>query len=427
MGTSKYEVSRAEGGPALLTAELPDAGSVAVGVWFATGSRHETAAENGAAHFVEHLVFKGTRKRTAAKISQAVEGVGGYLNAFTEEEHTCYYARAGGRHAATLVDVLMDMALQPLLSPGDIRKEREVIKEEIAMYDDQPAEKVRELLNAAQFPDHPLGRPVAGTADALDGIGRARLMRRLGRDYTVGSMAVVAAGCLSHEELKRLVAPWRSKFRPGPHPPSEPAPGPHGEPRFAFLKRKSEQTHLELGFRSASRHSPKRFAVRLLNVLFGENMSSRLFQVVREEHGLAYHIQSSATYWSDCGDLAVSAGVDHRHTLKTIRLILHEAARLVKRPPSAKELARARDYAIGQFELSLENTEHQMTHLGENWIALGRLAKPCDAKDALNRVTPAEICEAAAETFQPGRLTVAMVGPAEPPKSEILRLAGQLG
>ncbi|MEY2787371.1 MAG: hypothetical protein RLZZ34_514, partial [Verrucomicrobiota bacterium] len=207
-----YGLSELPGGLRVVTATMPHLASVAVGLWVNTGGRHESARENGAAHFIEHMLFKGTRRRSAARISQDVEGIGGYLNAFTDEEHTCFYSRAVASRLPELLDVLFDMFLDSRFAPTEIAKERDVILEEQAMYRDQPAELVHDLLNQAQFPRHPLGRPVIGSARSVRGLQRKDLLGFLERRYVTGSTVIAAAGNLSHEALVKQVQPWLRRF-----------------------------------------------------------------------------------------------------------------------------------------------------------------------------------------------------------------------
>jgi predicted Zn-dependent peptidase len=353
-------MTRLDNGLTLLSVSLPHSASVAVGLWVGVGGRHESAAQNGIAHFIEHLLFKGTARRTAAQISQSVEGVGGYLNAFTDEEHTCFFARAGASRMPDLVEVLLDMLLHSRLDPREIARERDVIREEIAMYRDQPAERVHDLLNALQFPRHPLGRPVVGTGASLAGLRRDDFLRYLASHYVTGATVIAAAGAVDHDALVRRVRRHGRHFRQGPRPSCEPAPAPGRASRFRAVAMSAEQANMSLGIRTCSRHDPRRHAVRLLSVLLGENMSSRLFQVVREEHGLTYNIASSTSFWDDCGDLVISAGLDPEDLPKTLRLIRTELRRLIAKAPDPTEFRRARDYVLGQHELLLEGTEHQM-------------------------------------------------------------------
>lgn len=412
-------------GLAVVSATQPYRASVALGIWVGTGGRHEPEPLNGISHFIEHLLFKGTRQRNAAQISQAVEGIGGYLNAFTDEEHTCFYARAQAHHLATLLEVLSDMFTHSTLAPAEIAKEREVIKEEVAMYLDQPAEHVADLLNVAQFPGHPLGRPVLGTAQSLDRMDRAAFQAYLRRSYTTGATVIAAAGAVDHAELLALVRKHCRAFRPGPRVPYQPVIRQPTEPSLIHRRRRVEQTALCLGIRTCSRHDERRFALRLLNAILGENMSSRLFQVVRETHGLTYNIQSSLSFWDDCGDCVISAGLDDQHVRRTIRLVLLELQRLRDRAPNAAELRRARDFVIGQMELQLESTENQMMTLGELWLGHGRLTSPGETRDRLSAVTATEIRGVAHAFFKPQHLTLASVSP-RPRPVELLRLLSRL-
>jgi predicted Zn-dependent peptidase len=406
-----YGFSELPGGLRVVTASMPHLASVSVGIWVGTGGRHETARENGAAHFIEHMLFKGTRRRSAARISQDVEGIGGYLNAFTDEEHTCFYSRAVAARLPELLDVLFDMFLESRFAPGEIAKERDVILEEQAMYRDQPAELVHDLLNQVQFPGHPLGRPVIGSARSVRGLRRNDLLGFLDRQYLSGSTVIAAAGRLTHASLVAEVEQAARRFRLGRPNPVEPAPSPPDKPRWLLHTKKTEQTHIALGFRTASRQDERRFALRLLNVLLGENMSSRLFQTIREEHGLAYNIQSTGTAWGDCGDLVISAGLEDAQLEKTLKLILKEVRRMTEKLPGKTELSRARDYALGQADLSLEGSEQMMMWLGEQVLGFGRVIPPEETRAKIAAVQPSDIRRVARDFLTPSRLSLALVSP----------------
>lgn len=390
---------------------MPHMASVSVGIWVGVGGRHEPAALSGISHFIEHLLFKGTKRRTAAQISQAVEGIGGYLNAFTDEEHTCFYARARADRLPELLDVLLDMFLGSVFAPKEIRRERDVILEEMAMYRDQPTELVQDLLNEAQFPGHPLGRPVIGTEATLKKLNRERFLSYLATHYVTGSTVIAAAGNVEHAQLVKLVSERQKQFRAGPRPGYAPAVVAGTQPGFKAVTKTVEQTNVSLGIHTCSRHDERRFALRLLNVILGENMSSRLFQVIREEHGLTYNIHSGLTFWDDCGDLVISAGLDTDELEKTLRLVGRELRRLRERGPTRAEFARARDYVLGLLDLQLEGTEPHMMLLGEQWLGYGRLTPPAETKDRLAAVKPAEVCRAARDFFRPERMNVALVSP----------------
>jgi predicted Zn-dependent peptidase len=385
--------------------------SVSVGLCVGVGSRYESARLNGVCHFIEHLLFKGTRKRSAKEISQAVEGIGGYLNAFTSEEMTCFHARACHDRFDELLDVLLDMLLDSRFDPVEIGKEREVIKEEMAMYLDEPQHHVQELLNATLWPDQPLGRPITGTEQTLDAMTRAHLLGYLRDNYVPANTLIVAAGRLKHRQVVRAVASYAPRFHAAARPPCTPARSDQRAPKICLFTKKTEQTQIALGIRTCSRQDERRYALRLLNVILGENMSSRLFQVVREDHGLAYSIYSTPSFFGDAGDLVISAGLDTDNLTKTLQLILRELRRIREAAPSAAELRRARDYVIGQIDLSLESTDNQMNWLGEQLLGYGRIFRPGEVKRRLREVTAGEIRAVARDFFRPDRLNLALVSP----------------
>ena len=349
--------------------------------------------------------------RSAKEISQAVEGLGGYLNAFTSEELTCFHARAHADHFDDLFDVLLDMLLRSEFAPRDVAKERDVIKEEVAQYRDQPQQYVHELLNATLWPNQPLGRPITGTEKNLDALGRANLLAWMRGNYLAGNTLLVAAGNVKHRQVVRAMARGAKFFRAGS--PAKFAPAVIGQsvPRVKLCARKTEQAQLAIGIRTCSRHDGRRFALRLLNAMLGENMSSRLFQVVCEDRGLAYSIYSALSFWDDCGDLVIAAGLDTGNIEKTVRLVVRELRRLADFPPSATELRRARDYAIGQMELSLESADSQMNFVGEQLLGYGRVSSPAEIKRRIAAVRAAEIHAVAKEFFRPERLNLALVSP----------------
>jgi predicted Zn-dependent peptidase len=404
-----YKLTRLTNGLTIATAEMPHMTSVSVGLWVGVGSRYESAELNGICHFIEHLLFKGTKKRTAKEISEAVEGIGGYLNAFTSEEATCFHARASHDHFDDLLDVLMDMLHNSRFNPVEIAKERQVIKEEIAMYLDEPHHLVQELLNATIWPGHPLGRPITGTSQTLDGLDRNRLLDYLRSNYIASRTVLVATGKIKHHKVIKAASRYARHFQNGSAPKSAAALDGQDGPRLKLFTKDTEQTQLALGIRTCSRHDARRYALRLLNTILGENMSSRLFQIIREDRGLAYSIYSTPSFFEDTGDLVISAGLDTDNLQKTLRLILRELRRLAEKPPSVAELRRARDYVLGQINLGQESTENQMNWIGEQLISYGRIFSPNEVKRRLHQVTPAEIRMAARDFFRPERFNLALV------------------
>jgi predicted Zn-dependent peptidase len=404
-------VTQLENGLRIATAEMPHMASVSLGIWIGAGSRYEHDKLNGVCHFIEHLLFKGTRKRSAKEISEAVEGIGGYLNAFTSEETTCFHARACSDRFEDLLDVLVDMLLNSKFSPPDITKEREVIKEEIAMYLDEPQHQVQELLNSVLWPQQPLGRPITGTPETLDAMRRKDLVTFLRTHYNSSCTVIAAAGKVKHRQVLRAVRRYEAGFPPGARISFAPVRVDQREPRVLLFTKDTEQTQLALGFRTWSRHDDRRYALRLLNAILGENMSSRLFQVVREDRGLAYNIYSSPSFFDDTGDLVISAGLDTDNLPKTVRLIMRELRRLTDAPPTLAELRRACDYVIGQIELGQENAENQMNWIGEQLLGYGRIHFPSEIKRRLSRVTGAEIRSIARGIFQAQHFNLALVSP----------------
>jgi len=394
-----------------MTAEMPHMASASIGIWVGVGGRYEPAHLCGVSHFIEHLLFKGTRRRTAKKISQDIEGVGGYLNGFTTEESTCFYAKARHDRFHDLLDVLMDMFLNSTFDPVEIDKERNVIKEELAMYLDQPQHHVQELLNETLWPDHPLGRSLTGTNETLDAMKRADILRYLRQTYVSNRAVVAAAGNLRHDQFLKSVRRFARGFPQGDRPRFAPATQVQTAPRVRLFTKSVEQTQIALGIRTCSRHDERRFALRLLSTILGENMSSRLWQILREDRGLAYSIGSSIGCFDDVGTLTVSAGLDTEKVGEALRLIMREMKRLAATTVAAAEFRRARDYVIGQIDLSLENTENQMMWLAEQFLGYGKILSPAEIKQRLLAVTANQVRAVARDFFLPERFCLALVSP----------------
>jgi predicted Zn-dependent peptidase len=408
-----YTISKLPCGVRVATAEMPQMESVTIGLWVGIGGRYEPKRTSGISHFIEHLLFKGTKRRSAKQISQTVEGIGGYLNAFTGEETTCYYAKASHRYLDTLLDVLGDMYLHAKFAATDIDKERQVIKEELLMYRDQPDHYVHELLTEVLWPNQPLGRSLTGTPESLDAIVRPTLLDFKRGNYIAANTVVAVAGHCRHHDIVARVEHMLPLGRNGRTPHFEPAHDGQRAPRLRFLSKNVEQTHLAIGVRGYSRKDSRRFPMKLLSVLLGENMSSRLFQTIREQHGLAYSIQSSTSYFADTGAFVISAGLDTKRLPKALRLVLRELKRIAKRPPSTDELRRAKDYSIGQMRLGLESTSNQMMWMGEHLLAYGFIHTPEEIERKIEGVTSEQIQSVAGEMFRDNRLNVAVITPSK--------------
>ncbi len=406
-----FTQERLNQGAQLAVAEMPHVESVSVGMWLAVGGRHEAKRQNGIFHFLEHMLFKGTTKRNAREISEEVEGVGGYLNAFTAEEMTCYYARASASHLASVVDVLSDMLLRATFPAAEIERERGVIQEEIRMYEDQPSQVAQDLATALLWPNNPLGRPLAGTNNNIQRMRRRDLLHYRSKFYHSGNLCITVAGKTDLVEVKELLRPLLRHFPVGTRAPFLPVSRRQTQPRFQVVRKPIEQTQFVVGLRGVSRHDPRRSAFRLMSVLLGENMSSRLFQTVREKHGLAYSISTGASYYEETGSFFINAGVENSKTVQALRLTLQTIRKLSTRAPSAKELRRAKEYTYGQIHLGLESPDSQMMWLGEGLIGHNRVLNPDKLIQQIEAVTPEEVRAAAALLVHNERLNIAVVSP----------------
>jgi predicted Zn-dependent peptidase len=406
-----YRLTTLDNGLIVASATMNHMASVSLGFWVGVGGRYEPAELCGVSHFIEHLLFKGTHKRSAKQISQDVEGMGGDLNAFTSEENTCFFSKARHDRFDELLNVMMDMFLNSRFDPVEITKERHVIKEELAMYQDQPQQRVQELLNELQWPNHPLGRSLTGSVQTLDAMQRRHILGFQKKHYVAGNTLITLAGRLQHDSVIKAISKFARHFALGRRSCFAPAPIDQEAARVRLLTKTTEQTQLALGIRTCSRHDERRFALRLLNTVLGENMSSRLFQVVREDRGLAYSIGSSLGFFDDVGTLSISAGLDTEKLPAALKLIARELVRLTTTSLTRAELRRARDYLFGQIDLGLESTTNQMMWMGEQILGYGKIIPAERIKDRLAEVGPAQIRAAAREYFRPDRLSLALVSP----------------
>ena len=303
------------------------------------------------------------------------------------------------------------MFLNSVYDSREIAKERNVILEELAMYLDQPHQHVQELLNETLWPDHPLGRSLTGTEQTIRGLSRAEMMAYQKANYASSAMLVVAAGNIRHSRVLKAVEAQVRRFPQGRRPNFEPYDRPQEKPRVAHVTKETAQLQLALGIRTCSRHDERRYALRVLNTILGDNMSSRLFQVLREEHGLAYSIHSSLGLFDDVGALVISAGLEPDKLRQGLKLVMRELKRCTEKPPTTAELRRARDYLVGQLDLGLEGTESQMNWVGEQLLGYGRIILPSEAKQRIVEVKPAQVRAAARDFFRPERMSLAIVSP----------------
>jgi len=403
--------STLDNGIRVATAAMPQVGSVAIGVWVGVGGRYEPKGLSGMSHFIEHLLFKGTKTRSALDISQAIEGRGGYFNAFTQEESTCYYARVAFPHLADVFDILAEMYLRPRFQRGDIDKERGVIIEEIMMYRDRPQSLVEDMLQEMLWSNHALGRALIGTPETIRDVSRRQILTFKESRYVPRNTVISFAGQLEHEACVQRVARALGRLQRRRKPAFSRVTRKTRQQRLSITDKNVEQSHVALGVRLFGRHDRRRYALKILSVLLGENMSSRLFQIVREEHGLAYSVHSNIQLFEETGVLAIQAGLDQQRTDKALSLIVNELVKLKKRRVAQSELRRAKDYITGQLRLSLEGTSSQMMWIGENLIAYGRFIQPETVIARLERVTAEDVQRVAEDVLRANRVSVAMIVP----------------
>lgn len=406
-----YEKSTLTNGIRLVTHRMKQRHSVALGFWVGVGGRHENERNKGVAHFIEHILFKGSANYSCEQIKEQIEGVGGALNAFTSEEQTCYYAKIPRQHFAKTFDVLADMVFFPKITPRDVKKEGGVILEEIKMYHDLPQYQVMELLEGLMWPQHPLGMGLAGTPETVGGLTGKDLRRFFQENYNPSNIVIAACGDFEHDVLLRAAKRKLGGVASGPASTYVPADTRQDQPRLKFYRKATEQMHVALGTLAYHEDHPDRYAASLLNVILGGNMSSRLFVEVREKRGLAYSIHSSMKCLHDTGQFLVRAGVDNGKVVKALELVIKELSRVALGGVSASEFRRARDYLLGQFQIGLEDTMDHMLWIGEDMVALNRTKSLAEVVKAFEQVTPADVKKVARDLFQARLFNLAVVGP----------------
>jgi predicted Zn-dependent peptidase len=403
------ETATLPNGLVVITEPMEHVHSVSVGIWLRSGSRREPAELNGISHFIEHMLFKGTHRRTAEDIAREVDSVGGMLDAFTAKEMVCFNTRVLDEHLPKAFDVLADMVLDPKFDPTDIEREQSVILEEIRMTQDNPEDLVHELFTQNFWSSHALGKPILGTPETVSAFDRQTLESAFRKWYAPNNVVITAAGHLSHEQLVELIGQRFSKLPPAEDgaPDPKPQPSPHITLR---TKNELEQVHICIGVPATAMTDARRFAVSVLNNVLGGGMSSRLFQNIRERQGLAYAIFSELNSYRDTGMLSVYAGTSLDTAAQVVASILDEFRKLRDVPLEAEELRRAKDHLKGATLLALEGTGQRMNSLARYHVYFNRHFTAKDLIALLERVTPEDVQELAREFFQPERIAASVVG-----------------
>ena len=382
--------------------------SISIGVWLARGSRHETAEQGGIAHFIEHMLFKGTATRSAEDIAQAIDSIGGQLDAFTAKEYASYYIKVLDEHLPVALDVLSDIVLNPAFSPDDIEREKKVVVEEIKMVEDTPDDLVHELFTQGFWENHPLGRPILGTRESVESFTAKTLTEYFKNAYTPRNLIVSAVGNLEHERVRDLVAEKFGSLRVEGEVFVEDSPT--VVPKIQVRNKELEQSHLCLGASSYPQNHEDRYSSYLLNTLLGGSMSSRLFQNVREKRGLAYAVFSGLSAYRDAGSFTIYAGCANEAVGEVIDLVVQELRTLRQEPVPAAEVQRAKDHLKGSLMLSLENTASRMSHLARQEIYFDRQFGLDETLQGIDRVTPEEVQRVAADLFRNGALAATVLG-----------------
>jgi predicted Zn-dependent peptidase len=392
----------------LVTESMPDVSSASIGVWVGTGSRDETGAQSGISHFLEHLLFKGTNDRTARDIAEAVDAVGGDMNAYTTKEYTAFYVRALSEHLELGLDILCDILREPALRPEDVDAERQVILEEVLMHRDEPADVVHELFSEAMFLGHPLGREVLGDPDVIEQVTVPDIRAFFDHHYLPRNMVVAAAGDVVHEVVAEEIE-RRFVGREGGQAPSRTAPGDGTHP-LTVERRDTEQVQLVVGTRGPARRSPDRFSLAVLNHALGGGLSSRLFQEVRETRGLAYSIGSDRLAYEDAGALSVAVGTAPEHASEVLGLINHELEQLRDHGVSERELEVAKGHLRADLLLSLEDSGARMSRIGASLLLHDEVLTVDDLVQRIAGVTLGDVAASATRVLS-GPRVLAVVGP----------------
>ncbi|MGA3240734.1 MAG: pitrilysin family protein [Bryobacteraceae bacterium] len=393
----------------VITEAMPHVRSVSMGIWIGSGSRRESAEQNGLSHFIEHMLFKGTSKRSAEDIARSVDSIGGNLDAFTAKEQVCYNTKVLDEHLSQAFDVLADLVLHPMFREEDIEKEKGVILEELKMEADSPDYLVHEIFSSNFWKDHPLGKPILGTRETVKKYDRAMVQSFYSSIYAPANMLITAAGNLSHERMVALVREHFEDVAPGEPLGADPVPGTHA--RIALRNKKAlEQVHMCLGVPSYPLPHEERFACYVMNTLLGGGMSSRLFQNIRERQGLAYAVFSELNPYRDTGCLSIYAGTSIESAPKVVQSILKEFRQLKEQAVNDEELRRAKDHLKGSLMLSLESTGSRMSNLARQEMYFSRFFTLDELVESIELVTAADVQRIAQTFFDPKQIALTVLG-----------------
>lgn len=406
---SVYRKTELRNGLRIVTETLPSVRSIAIGVWVDVGSRHEAPAENGLSHFVEHMLFKGSRKRSARELAAALETLGGSLNGFTSREQTCYYARVLDEHLPIAVDVLADLTCNATLTTTHVNREKQVVCEEIKEALDNPSDKIHDLFSQTFWGKHPLGQPIMGTQSNIKSLTRPRVVDFVKKNYRAESIVIAASGSVDHNQLVKLVKKY-FRFEAGASAPASRADEPT-ERRINIESNSQKQTHVCLGFPALPYESEERMTLLALSSYLGGGMSSVLFQKIREDRGLAYSVYSFNDFYRDTGIFGVYLGTDKKHLTKGVELILAELKTMRKKRLGSSDLNKLKSQMKGHLILSQESTNSRMNRLARQELLIGSYQPLTEMVTDIEAVSASKLQELANLLFDLSRAQVAVLGP----------------
>jgi len=419
-----YKKTLLPNGVRIITEEIAHVRSAALGIWVGAGSRDERKGYEGISHFIEHMFFKGTERRSARALAESLEAVGGQLNAFTTKEYTCYYAKILDVDLDLAIDVLSDMFFHSLYDEKEIEKEKNVIIEEIKMYEDSPDELIHDVFSEHVWNDHPLGKPILGTEESIGSLSRDKIMQFLTEHYAPDNLVISVAGKIKHDDVVAKLSPQFGTFNRGGRRVLEETP--IGQTIEHYQKKDTEQMHIILGVPGLGQDDKDIYAMHIFNNILGGGLSSRLFQEIREQRGLAYSVYSYHSTYVDTGLFAIYAGTSPKNTQEVIACILEELMEFKQKGISAEELERTKAQIKGGLYLGLEAVSSRMSRLGKTELTYNRVLSPEEVVEKLDKVTLEDVLRVIGRLWQKDKISIMTLGPAghEVVLSDLLKQTG---
>lgn len=407
-----YKKHTLPNGLRVIIAPMKETETATVFIMTGVGSRYETQAENGLAHFLEHMFFKGTERRpNAIDISKELDGLGAQYNAYTGKDRTAYYAKVEARHWDTALDIVSDLFLNAKIAQEEIDREKGAVLQELNMYEDMPPRHINDLWERHLYGDHPLGWEIIGTKDNLHRFKRADFMKYLARGYVAENVVVGVAGKVDPKTVLAAIKKQFAKVRTGKKPSFKRTSDKQSKPEIFIQKKKTDQTHLLIGVRAYPKEHPDRYALAVLATVLGGGMSSRLWSAVRERRGLAYRVTTDVEMYPDVGYLATQSGVEHKNLEQTIQVILDEYRKMTNEKVSAEEMKKAKEHIKGSMALAFEGSDDIVEYLVTQETLLGKIVLPKEKAKEIDKVTAEDVFRVAKDIFQNKKLNLTVIGP----------------